>query len=152
GDLGPAEELLATPWYGALVASPAGDHLAWIASERGRRSVWLADGPDYAPRLVWQSAGDDGQPLSGLRFRAAGSHLVFLRGTQPDPRAAVEKGPKQEVWAAPTAPQPGREGKIAVRVGEGHAPAPRSDGRSVAYVRSGKIYLTPTDHAAESQL
>jgi dipeptidyl aminopeptidase/acylaminoacyl peptidase len=76
----PLEAFLAYAFPTGLVAAPSAQRMAWLANDRGRRNVWLAEAPTWQPRRVTPYDEDDGRDLSALRFLPDGRRLVYLRG------------------------------------------------------------------------
>jgi dipeptidyl-peptidase-4 len=88
-----------------LIVSPMGDRIAWIFNQEGRRNIWVAEGPDYEPRMLTQYTQDDGQELGGLTFNFDGMVIVYVKGGDtnrageyPNPTSNPD-GVKQQVWA-----------------------------------------------------
>jgi dipeptidyl aminopeptidase/acylaminoacyl peptidase len=144
------EQVLSFPFPANLVASPAGSTIAWTFNERGARNIYVASGPDFAPRKITSYAGDEGQELTGLTFSADGRTLVYVRGgdhganwpaegnLMPDPSSSPVQ-PKMQVWAVATA------GGTPTVIGEGDNPAISPRGDRVAYVRDRRIWIAPLD-------
>jgi dipeptidyl aminopeptidase/acylaminoacyl peptidase len=144
------EQVLSFPFPANLVASPAGSTIAWTFNERGARNIYVASGPDFAPRKITPYAGDEGQELTGTTFSADGRTLVYVRGgdhgsnwpaegnLMPDPSSNPAQ-PKLQVWAVPTA------GGTPTLIGEGDEPAISPKGDRVAYVRDRRIWIAPLD-------
>src|SRR5450631_21524 len=126
------DQILGFPFPEHLVAAQSGAVIAWTFNERGVRNVYVAQGPDFAPRALTRYASDDGQELTNLSFSDDGRYLVFVRGGNheaheadvrppPNPTSSPVQ-PKMEVWSIATA---GGDAKL---LGEGDVPvvAPRS--------------------------
>jgi len=130
----------AAPFPSALVASPAGDAVAWVHNTEGERSIWVAAAPAYAARRVVHFPGDDGQELAELAFTADGQTLWFTRGgganragESPNP-ASAPGGAEQAIWRV----RLNQAGATAERVAEGSRPTPAPRGDGVAFVRRGQ--------------
>ncbi|HUU52904.1 MAG TPA: prolyl oligopeptidase family serine peptidase [Candidatus Heimdallarchaeota archaeon] len=87
-----------------LIVSPVGDRIAWIFNQEGQRNIWVAEGPDYKPRMLTQYTQDDGQELAGLTFNFDGTFIVYVRGGNTN-RAGEYPNPtsnpddvKQQIW------------------------------------------------------
>lgn len=74
------EQIMSFHFPSNLVASPAGERIAWLGNEEGRRNVWGAEAPDWEARRLTGYLEDDGQELSGLAFLPDGQRLIYLRG------------------------------------------------------------------------
>jgi dipeptidyl-peptidase 4 len=145
--LGPASPI-------EVVAARRADRLVWTAFEAGKRNVYAATAPVFAPVRLTSFLKDDGVDLSGIQNSDDGLTVTFIRGTAPNrdgwvanPSASPD-GPERAVWAA----RVGRAG--AWRVAEvPSGPAELSpDGAWVVFVKDGQIYrarVSPVRAAAE---
>ena len=128
-----------------LVAAKDADRIAWIEYEEGRRNVYTAAAPEFAPVRLTRYEADDGRDLSNLRISDDGSTLVFLRGHTPNRDgwianpASDPRGAERAVWAVSTA------GGEPWRVVEAWNVVLSPDGEWVAYVKDGAIYRAPVN-------
>ncbi len=156
----PASDLLTKilgysfPWE--LVASPTGQRFAWTTTQRGVRTIWVADGPEFAARALVTLGGDDGQEISNLVFTADGARLVYVRGGDhganwpgegglvPNPASSPVQ-PKMQIWSVAV------EGGTPVLLAEGDEPVPSPTGPQVVFTRSREIWGVPADGSAAAQ-
>jgi dipeptidyl-peptidase-4 len=124
-----------------LVSAKRADRIAWITYDQGKRNVYAATGPAFAPVRLTSYLKDDGVDLTGLRMSDDGSTVVFTRGSaanrdgwNANPSGDPDGG-EQVLWAAKVA-NPG----VSWRVGEAPNPVLAPDGSSVLWVRDGLIY------------
>ncbi len=101
------EALLGTPFPSELLPSPMGGKLAWVQNERGVRSLWVAEPPEYKARPVVRSASDDGQSMGNVEWSPDARTLVYVRGGSanrqgdiPNP-ASNPGGPSRRSGACP---------------------------------------------------
>jgi len=138
------EQLLGSPFPTGLVAAPAGGHVAWVANDRGRRNVWVAEAPEYKGRRLTDYATDDGQDLTDLAWAPDGRSLCYVRGSTGhdgetlNPRS-LPQAPEQAVWVVALA------GGAPRRLGIGHAPAVSPRGDRVAWLHKGQVWAAPLD-------
>lgn len=144
------EQVMSYPFPADLVASPAGDRLAWTFVTNGVRSLWVAEGPDYRARALVSYTPEDGQELSGLAFSGDGRHVVYVRGGDHGSNWAAERNllpnptsspvqPKLQIWAAALS------GGAPVLIADGDAPAPSPKDDRIAFEREDAIWVAPID-------
>ena len=137
------EVLLSAPLYSSITAAPDGSRFAWVENRRGVRNVWVASGEPLAAAPITRFNQDDGQDISQLSFSPAGNVLAFVRGSAPsfdsiapDP-ASTAFGAKVEIWVW-------HAGSDAAAFGVGTAPDVSPDGKRLAFLREGKIFISST--------
>lgn len=139
--------LLEVPYPTQLVAAAQAQKIAWVANERGIRSIWTAMPPNFVPRQLTHGTDDDGQELSSLHLSRDGSTVVWVRGGAPDAAGFSQNplswpaGVEQEIWIA-TADEPPH------KLGAGDSPVLSPDGRVVLITRGQTISCLSTTHAA----
>lgn len=137
------EQIMAAPFASELVAAPGGDAVAWITNVKGARNVWTARAPAWSGRQLTAYAEDDGQEIENLAFTPDGRSLVYVRGGPTNrrgerPNPAMIPGPTgvdQSIWLISV------DGGAPRRVAEGSAPRLSPSGDSIAFVRSGQIWI-----------
>ena len=103
------EQILGAPYPSQLTAASSGSRVAWVFNAKGAQNVWIADGPQFAPRQVTHYQGDTGQPLASLRLSPDGQWALYARGTETNGEgrsanpAHVPQQPKQQVWSVSVA-------------------------------------------------
>jgi dipeptidyl aminopeptidase/acylaminoacyl peptidase len=141
------DQALSYRFISDLTAAERSDRVAWVETIRGVRNIWMAQGPDFAPRQLTRYTADDGQELTGLAWSPDGRRLVYVRGGDhdanwdadgklaPDPAASPEE-PKVEIWTAPL------DGGAPTRVAEGDFPVVSAKGQ-LAYVKDDQVWTAP---------
>jgi len=101
------EQIMSFHFPSNLVASPAGERIAWLGNQEGRRNVWGAEAPDWEARRLTSYLEDDGQELSGLIFLSDGQRLIYLRGGAPNRDGELPNpnsdpgGVSRDLWLVP---------------------------------------------------
>ncbi len=139
------EGVLAPAYPYELVAARKAERIAWLSWERGRRNVFTAAAPDFAPVPMTGNTRDDGVDLTDLHISDDGRVLVFVRGHAPNSTGWVANvrsaptGAERSVWAVRT------DGGEPWRITAGGSPTLSPDGRWVLVVREGQIHRYPVD-------
>jgi dipeptidyl aminopeptidase/acylaminoacyl peptidase len=147
-------QVLSYPFPAALVRDARGSAIAYAVDRQGVRSLWFARAPDFAPKELFSSGGDDGQELSNLAISNDRAHVVYVRGgdhdanwpqpLQPGP-ASMPQQPDVQVWSVATS------AGAPKLLGNGDAPAISPDGTRVAYTSDGAVMIAPIDGASAAK-
>ncbi len=131
---------MSAPFASNLVAAPAGNRVAWLLNEGGRRNIWIAEAPNWKGRRVTNFNADDGQDIADFAWAPDGSYLLFARGgdfenggENPNPDWSPTK-PEQAIWSV------GMDGTPAKKLTEGQAPVISPKGDVAAFIRNGQIF------------
>ncbi len=144
------EQVMSAPFVSDLTAAPTGASVAWVANDKGRRNIWVAQlGEHASAQQITHYAEDDGQEISGLAWSADGEWLAYTRGgdaewpERPAPNPALlTAGVKQEMWLIAA------KGGTPRDIGEGHAAAISPVGDVIAYLLHGQIWTASLKDAA----
>ncbi|HVA33735.1 MAG TPA: LpqB family beta-propeller domain-containing protein [Candidatus Baltobacteraceae bacterium] len=141
-------QVLSYPFPDTIVADAQGHAFAYVLDTKGVRTLWYAQAPQYAPRQLFSSNGDDGQELSDVSISRDDSEVVYVRGgdhdanwpepLQPDPDSSPVQA-QMQVWRVATA------GGAPKLLGDGDTPAISPDGKQVAFVAHGAMMIVPAD-------
>lgn len=131
-----------------LSSSARGGKIAWALDEAGKRNVYVAEAPDYTPRMITSYLKDDGQEITSLTISDDGKWVVFVRGGEHSANwetgLPVNPGfelipPKVKLVSVPF------EGGIVHELAEGDYPVISPDSRQVAFIRSGQVWSVPVN-------
>jgi dipeptidyl aminopeptidase/acylaminoacyl peptidase len=138
------EQVLSSPFPTELIASPAGNKVAWVFNARGLRNIWVAEpgaGRSYRSLQVTPYTQEDGQDVGELAWTPDSQSIVYVRGgdlenggNYPNP-ASVSEGVEQDVWVVSL------EGGAPRKMAEGHSPAVSPKGGGVAYIFKDQVWL-----------
>jgi len=136
------------PYPAELTAATTGSRLAWTLNEQGRRNIYVAEGPEFAPRRLTNYLTDDGQELTSVAISADGRFVVYVRGgdhgSNWDDHVPVNVTlspvpPKVQILSVPFG---GGEPKV---LGDGEEPLLSPRGDAVAFVNNGQIWTAAID-------
>jgi len=142
------EQVRSYPFPASLTAAATGTRLAWSLNERGLRNLYVAEGPDFAPRRLTAWDADDGQELTGVALSRDGRWVVAVRGGDhggnwDDARVVnathSPTPPALQLLAVPF------DGGAPVVLGDGGDPAISPRGDVVAFVKGGQVWTVPID-------
>jgi dipeptidyl aminopeptidase/acylaminoacyl peptidase len=135
-------QILSAPFNSNLVAAKSVDRIAWTSNQKGKRNIWVAEGPNFAARQLTSYQQDDGGELSDLRFSSDGDTIVYVRGEGKDSAGDYANptsnpvGKEQTVWAISW------NGAVPVKIDTGNSPAVSRQGW-IAYGRGGEMWMSP---------
>ncbi len=145
------EQIMSSPFPENMTAAPAGARFAWTHNHEGRRSIWVANGPNFAGKAIISYNEDDGQELGSLSFSPDGNLLAYVRGGGanrqgeiPNPTSHPD-GAKQLIYLIPAT------GGTPLLLGEGNSPSFSPDGQRIAFLRRGQVWITGTDGEAKAE-
>ena len=138
----------------SMIAARNGANVAWAANDQGRRNIWVASGPDFAPRQLTSYQQDDGQEITSLALTDDGSQIVYVRGGEHggnwDTKSPVNVlshpgGTKVDIWIVPFA------GGEPRRLAEGDEPMISPDGQRVAFIKDDAAWVVPAAGNSEAK-
>ena len=148
-------QILSYPFPSAPVRDAKGTAIAYTLDTQGERTIWFARAPEFVPKQLFSSNGDDGQELSDVAISGEDSHVVYVRGGDHDANwtvplapgpASMPAQPQMQVWSVATA------GGAPKLLGDGDAPAISPDGTRVAFVdAAGAVQIAPIDGSAAAK-
>ena len=136
------EQIMGSPFPSGLVASPVGDKVAWVFNHKGQRDIWVSSSPDYVGGPVTDLTADDGQEIGALAWSPDGLFLAFVRGGPPNSAGELPNpvgdpsGVERSVWVVRI------RDSLMRRIDEGSSPLFMADGRHLAYIKEGKVWLS----------
>lgn len=149
GDGFSIEQVLSAPFPSELVASPKGSRIAWAFNDRGRRDVWVAEGPEFKARRLTRYDGDEGQEVTRLAFTHDGERVIFVRGGNQNSAGEVPnpahdpQGARQLILAASF-----RDGRVR-ELAAGRDPLPSPAGDQIVFAKDGEIHIVSTAEGSQ---
>lgn len=141
------DNLLNVPFPASLTSSPDGRRIAWVFNDQGRRNIYIAEAPDFVPKKITGYTEDDGQEITSLQFLPDNNRLIFIRGGAPNSAnelpnpIAIQPGVERAIWIINS------DGSGLKKLAAGFYPKVSPDGKAVAYLSGGQVWLVKTDSA-----
>lgn len=145
------DNLLNVPFPTNLTASADGKRIAWVFNDQGVRNVYVADAPEFAPKKITSYNQDDGQEISGVEFTRDNTKIMFIRGGAPNSASelpnpiAIQPGVERAIWMVNV------DGSGLKKLATGYYPKLSPDGKSIAYLNSGQVWLVNLDSAGKGK-
>jgi len=143
------DQVMSSPFPSELIGSPVGNRIAWVFDSKGRRNIWIAQGPSFQARQLTQFQEDDGQELTQLSFTHDGKWIIFVRGGEPNQSGDVPNptsdphGARQVIFAVSA--DDGRPKQLAL----GHDPVPSPTGDQIVFSNDDKLFVVSTAEGSE---
>ncbi len=141
------------PFTTELCAAAKGVKIAWAMDEQGKRNIYVAEGPEFTPRLLTHFTKDDGQEITSLHISDDGKWVVFVRGG--DHGANWDIGLPINPLADPNpfkvqvASVPFTGGEVKY-LSEGDEPVV-SGNNTVAFIKNGQVWTVQLDSSAAAK-
>ncbi len=145
------DQALSAPFPSDLIASPAGNQIAWVFETRGVRNVWVAEGPDFKARQLTAYTQDDGQEIGNLVWSGDGASIAYTRGGEPNGRGEIPNPTNNPAGATQAVYLIAVSGGEARLVGNGSSPSISPDGKTLVYLSHGQIWSAPADGSKPAQ-
>jgi len=148
------EQIKSYPFPNELTSAASGSRIAWAFNERGKRNVWVAEGPEFKARRLTNYEIDDGQELTSLSLSADGKYVIYVRGGDHGSNfdSSVGVNPaiapsqmKVQIWSIPFA---GGEPKL-LSDGDDPVISPKSD--RVVFTKERAIWWASLDGATPAK-
>ncbi|AEE51014.1 prolyl oligopeptidase family serine peptidase [Haliscomenobacter hydrossis] len=138
------ELLLAQPFPTNLTASADGKNIAWVFNDNGSRNVYSASGVNFndGARITGFEEKDNGIDISELSFTPSGKHVVFVRGNTPNGQGYAANPAQLQMETSRFLYMTDLEhGRDLRKIAAGYAFKIAPDGRSMAYLNAGQVWL-----------
>jgi dipeptidyl aminopeptidase/acylaminoacyl peptidase len=148
------QQVKSYPFPTGLTASAKGSRIAWAFNEEGKRNIYVAEGPEFKSRRLTSYLKDDGQALSSVSISQSGDWIVYIRGGDfgsnwndalPVNPTFDPVPPKVQIWSMPFV------GGEPILLGEGESPTISPDGKKVAFIKSGQIWITNINDSSSAK-
>jgi dipeptidyl aminopeptidase/acylaminoacyl peptidase len=135
------EDILGAPYTASLKASRDGNHLAWVANEKGVRNLWYTPVTDIRPVKLTDYRADDG--LSLTLQAVLPEYLIYVRGNgnnrngEPANPASLPQTPTRQLLRIHVSSRT----TDTLSAASGAVLAP--DGKGLLYTKGKKVFHIP---------
>ncbi|MET0244047.1 MAG: prolyl oligopeptidase family serine peptidase [Flavitalea sp.] len=130
------------PFPSELTSNPAASKIAVAINEKGKRNIYVAEGPAYALRKLTSYDEDEGLEITGIKITPDGSSVVYVRGgdhgaydeSMPRNPSGKTTAPRVQIFVIPFA------GGKPVLIDDGDYPSIHPSGNTVAYIKNDQVW------------
>ncbi|RZK39712.1 MAG: S9 family peptidase [Pedobacter sp.] len=141
------KSVLSFPFPSELTSTIKGSKIAWAMNEQGKRNIYVAEAPKFAPIKITDYNEDDGQEISSVSISDDGRWVVFVRGgdhgsregSNPVNASSSPIAPKVQILSVPF-----NGGKINL-IADGDSPIIAPNGNQIVFMKSGQPMSSPID-------
>ena len=148
------DDVLSYPFPASLTSASNSNKIAWTINEKGKRNIFVAEGPNFQSRKLTNYDKDDGQEISSLSVSSDGNWIVYLRGGEHGSNWEDEKTmnplsmpmpPKVQMWSVPF------KGGEPLLLGEGAGPVISPNSDEVVFTKNGQLWKVPIDTSTRAE-
>src|SRR5215831_844758 len=143
------EQVLSSPFPSDLVASPAGERIAWVFNAQGKRNVWVGEGPNFKARQLTQYNEDDGQELTNLSFTRDGKWVVYVRGGDPNSAGDVPNPTSDPSGATQAIYAVSWDAGRVIRLADGDSPVVSPAENRIVFSKENQIHIVEIAEGSE---
>lgn len=135
------------PFSSELTTSSTGSRIAFAVNEKGKRNVYVAEGPAFKIRKLTSRDQDEGIELSSLCLSPDGKWVVYVTGadhgafdeSKPRNPSSAAAAPVVQIWSVSF------DGGDPVCIAEGDFPVISPGSDKVAFIRNSQVWEASLD-------
>ena len=141
------------PFFAELTSVAKGSRIALSINEKGRRNIYVAEGPGFALRKLTNYNIDEGQEISGVTISPDGKWVMYVRGADhgafdesiPRNPSSASVAPKIQIYSIPFA------GGKSVLLDEGDYPVIDPKSKQVVFIKNNQVWIMPVDGSRSAE-
>jgi dipeptidyl aminopeptidase/acylaminoacyl peptidase len=145
------ESVTSYPFPSELTSAASGSRIAVAINEKGKRNIYVAEGPSFTLRKLTDYSEDEGLEITGIKISSDGKQVVYVRGGDhgssqghvPINPAGKPFAPKVQVFTIPF------EGGNPLLIDEGDLPEINPQNKKLAYIKNDQVWAAPLDGSAK---
>lgn len=126
-----------------LTGSKSGSTIAWVFNDKGSRNIYTAGADGNNVKRITNYSGDDGMEIADVQITSGGEQIVYVRGNAPNTRGEPANPAFLQTPAERVIYITDKKGITERRIGSGTSPRISPDGKLLAYIAGGQIWLAP---------
>lgn len=135
------DNLLSPAFPTSLTASADGKSIAWVFNNKGSRNVFVADAAGSNTKQITSFTGDDGMDISNISFTPDGNGILFVHGNANNMQGYPANPAHLQINTQRTLCFVNKDGNGLIRIGPGYYPKISPDGKRIAYLNAGQVWV-----------
>lgn len=141
------KEITSYPFPAELTSMPNGSKIALSINQRGKRNVYVGNGPQFSLRKLTNYNNDEGLEITGVTISNDGKWVVYVRGAD---HGAFDESVPRNPGSSIVAPEiqicsiPFAGGK-SILLSEGDYPVLSPDNKQVIFIKNHQVWVVPID-------
>lgn len=147
------ESVTSYPFPSELTAAKTGSKFALAINEKGKRNIYVGEGPGFHLKKITPYVVDDAQEITSVTISPDGHSIIFVRGgdhgaydeTVPRNPMSLPYAQKVQVMTVPF------NGGDPVAIDEGDYPVISPDSKTFAYLKNDEVWVAPVDGKSKAR-
>jgi dipeptidyl aminopeptidase/acylaminoacyl peptidase len=148
------EQVTGYPFISELTSEPQSAKIALSINEKGRRNIYVGEGPGFELKKLTHYDLDEGQELTSVTISGNGKWVVYVRGADhgafdesiPRNPSSAPVAPKIQLYSVPFA------GGDEVLLAEGDYPVINPNNKEVTFIKSNQVWTVPIDGSKPAKM
>lgn len=141
------EEVTGYPFTSEITASENGTKIALSINEKGKRNLYVTEGPAFNLKKITDYNNDEGVEITGVAISPDTKWVVYVRGadhgafdeTIPRNPSSSITPPKIQIFSIPFL------GGKPILLSEGDSPLINPDSKNVSFIKNNQVWTVPID-------
>ncbi len=147
------EAVTSYPFPSEMTVAATGSKVALAINEKGKRNIYVAEGPAFSLRKLTAYNKDDGQEITGINISPDGKWVLYVRGADHgafdesiarNPASGTTQ-PKIQLFTVPFG------GGEPLLIDDGDYPVISPNSKSVVFLKNDQAWTAPVDGSKKAQ-
>jgi dipeptidyl aminopeptidase/acylaminoacyl peptidase len=148
------EQVTGYPFISELTSNANQSKIALSINEKGKRNIFVGEGPDFSLKKITDYNKDEGQEITGVTISDDGKWIVYVRGADhgafdesiPRNPSSMPVTPKIELYSIPFS------GGKSILLSEGDYPVISPDNKQVLFIKNNQVWTVPVDGSKPAKM